>query len=341
MTAQAERDAARTRFLAAAGWGAARTETLAGDASARRYLRLHRPGGGTAVLMDAPPERGEDVRPFLRIGRHLETLGLSPPAILAEDAARGFLLLEDLGDDLYAAVLARAPEVADRLYAAAIDLLVALHAHAPPEGLAPYGPEAMAPLAGLAAEWYLPGVTDTPPPGRAGAALVVACRAALERCAPETPVLTLRDYHAGNLLWLPERTGVARVGLLDFQDAMAGHPAYDLVSLLRDARRDVEPALRQRMTARYVAATGHEPDRFAAACAALSTQRNLRILGVFARLWLRDGKPFYIDLIPRVWGHLQDDLAHPALAGLREVVDQTLPEPTPAGLDRLRARCPA
>ena len=333
-----DRDAQIAAFAADAGWGAAERRSLAGDASNRRYLRLVRPDGARAVLMDAPASRGEDVRPFTAIARHLSGLGLSAPAILAEDAEAGLLLLEDLGDALFARVLERDPGQEETLYRAATDLLVELHRHAPPAGLASYAPAPMADLAALALDWYGDGIT-----GRTDPELRARLCALLARHLSDLPgideVLVQRDYHAENLLWLPERTGVARVGLLDFQDAMRGHRAYDLVSLLEDARRDVSPAIADTMLARYIAATGVDAAAFTTAFHWMGAQRNLRILGVFARLGLRDGKPHYLDLIPRVWTHLQTDLSHPALAPLAELLDEALPPPGAAALARLRAGC--
>jgi aminoglycoside/choline kinase family phosphotransferase len=323
-------------FLAAHGWGCATRHALAGDASNRRYLRLVRADGARAVLMDAPPDRGEDVRPFTAIARHLRTLGLSAPAILAEDTRTGLLLLEDLGDALFARVLESTPALESTLYRAATDLLADLHTHAPPAGLAAYAPPLMADLAALALDWYRHGAT-----GEENTTLRARFCALLETHLAALPgtdsVLIQRDYHAENLLWLPGRAGVARVGLLDFQDAMRGHRAYDLVSLLQDARRDVSPPVAEAMLRHYIAATGADADTFTTAFHWLGAQRNLRILGVFARLCLRDGKPHYIDLIPRVWAHLQTDLRHPALAPLAGIVAETLPAPTPAHLDALKA----
>jgi len=335
----ADRAAQIAAFIASSGWADAEARPLAGDASNRRYLRLIRPDGTRAVLMDAPAERGEDVRPFLHIARHLSGLGLSAPAILAEDTGAGLLLLEDLGDALFARLVERAPEIEPTLYEAATDLLVALHRHPPPEGLATYTPALMADLACLALEWYRRGATgdDSPERDRFRARM----EAVLNTLPDADTVLIQRDYHAENLLWLAGRDGIARVGLLDFQDAMRGHPAYDLVSVLQDARRDVSPALEKTMIARYIAATGQDADRFTAAYACLGAQRNLRILGVFARLWLRDGKAQYLRLIPRVWAHLVADLRHPALAPVAALVTSELPAPTPEILARLKSRCAA
>lgn len=323
-------------FLKDAGWGAAVRGPLAGDASNRRYERLWRQGQ-TAVLMDADPAKGEDVRPFVAIARHLSSLGLSAPAILAEDAAGGFLLLEDLGDALFARVVRDDPGQEEPLYLAAAEVLAALHAAPAPDGLAPYRPQ-MPELAALAVDWYAAGARTLVADG-ARAALAEALAEALDRLAPVTrPVLVQRDYHAENLIWLPDRSGPARVGLLDFQDARAGHPAYDLVSIVEDARRDVSPAVRAACVRRYLDLTGGTEEALDAAMAALGAQRNLRILGVFARLSMHYGKPGYVDLIPRVWAHLQGDLAHPGLAQVRMWAG-ILPPPTPERLQRIRDLC--
>jgi len=320
-------------FVNGTDWRGAKLTPLAGDASNRRYMRLAN-GQGSAVLMDAPAERGEDVRPFVAIARHLAAMGLSAPRILAQDTARGFLLLEDLGDDLYARVIPRSPEIEPEIYEAATDVLVHLHTQPLPSGLKAYHPALMADMAALAFEWYA-GDAGSLRRGAAHAAIL----AALADHASADSALIQRDYHAENLLWLPERHDNARVGLLDFQDAMRGHPAYDLVSLLQDARRDVPPQIEAAMIRRYIERAAVPADTFDAAYHVLGAQRNLRILGVFARLCLRDGKAHYIDLIPRVWDHLLRDLAHPALAGAALLILGALPAPTPEFLKDLKARC--
>lgn len=322
-------------FLAGTDWAAARRVRLAGDASNRRYDRLTDPATGrTAVLMDAPPDRGEDVRPFVRVARHLAGLGFSAPAILAEDDAAGLLLLEDLGDDLFARVLRRQPGLERTLYEAATDVLVGLHGTPPPE-VAAYDAGLMVDLACLAFTRYRAGITGDAD-GSVRDRFATRFSPVVEEWALADPVLVLRDYHAENLLWLPDREGLRRVGLLDFQDAMTGHRAYDLVSLLQDARRDVPAGTEAMMIARYVAATGVDDHGFRTAYAVLGVQRSLRILGVFARLGLDYGKPQYVDLIPRVWAHLMQDIDHPALAPVAAIVAENMPPPTPDNLARLR-----
>ena len=332
----ADRMAQIRAFLDQTDWRDATSAPLAGDASNRKYLRLTRPSGESAVLMDAAPESGEDTRPFLRIARYLCAQNLSAPQIYAHDEARGLLLLEDLGDALYARVVAADPSLEIPLYNAAPDMLLDLHQCAPPD-LPAYDAGLMTDMAALAFDWYAVGAGHAAPEARQE--FHAAMHAALSQHAPETDVIILRDFHAENLLWLPDRTGVARVGLLDFQDAMLGHRAYDLLSMLQDARRDVPPSVEAEMIARYVATSGVDPKRFDAAYHCLAAQRNLRILGVFARLCLKDGKPGYIDLIPRVWGLLQRDLTHPALANITRIVNAALPSPTPETLQILKSKC--
>ncbi|SMH44683.1 hypothetical protein SAMN05661107_1526 [Maritimibacter sp. HL-12] len=325
-------------FLASNGWQQANRMALAGDASNRRYERLSGgPGGRKAVLMDASPDKGEDIRPFVAIAQHLRSLGLSPPKVFSADQEQGFALLEDLGDTLFAQLLEDTPELEAELYLAATDVLLTLHA-APPPPAPDYGPQTMVPLAGLAYQWYGFGAT-----GRTDDTGMLSMQAELAsllaQLHPWKPVLVLRDFHAQNLFWLADREGPARVGLIDFQDAGIGHPAYDFVSLARDARRNVSRDTEARMIARYCSATGQNPDGFGLAAAIMSAQRSLRILGVFARLSMHFGKAQYVDLIPRTWSILMNDLAHPALERLRGIVCDDLPEPSPEILDALRAKC--
>ena len=308
-------------FLDAAGWGGARIAPLAGDASFRRYFRVH-VGDRTAVLMDAPPAH-EDVRPFVAIARHLARLGLSAPAILAEDVAGGLLLLEDFGDALVGPLLARGRGDEAAIYATAVDLLAGLCDRPLPDGLARYDRATLRREVDLFVDWYAPAAgLDVDRAGWATAWDAVLPAVA----APARPVLTLRDYHADNLVLL-DRPGTTGLGLLDFQDALAGHPAYDLVSLLQDARRDVDRALEARMIARFAeAAAIDDRDRFRADYESLGAQRNVKILGIFTRLWRRDGKRGYVERHPRIWRYLTRNLAHPALAPVARWFDANVPE---------------
>jgi len=322
------------RLVAAAGWAGAGRQHLAGDASDRRYFRLTQ-AGASAVLMDNPPGGADDPAAFVAMAAHLRGLGLSAPGVMAADTDNGFLLLEDLGDDLFARRLDRDPSCEAALYGPAVDVLCHLQAAPLPVGLPDLTADDWAKAAELAVTVYAQAATSAAadPSG-----LVRVLGAALRAHADGPRVLILRDYHAENLLWLPGREGLARVGLLDFQLGQAGQPGYDLVSLLQDARRDVSPATEAAMIARFVATTGAKA--FAAHYAVLGAQRALRILGVFTRLCVTVGKPAYIRLIPRVWGHLQRNLAHPALADLRAVCDTVLAEPTAEVLHRIESLCP-
>lgn len=325
-----------TAFLAQAGWADAARAPLAGDASARRYERL-RLGNRRAVLMDAPPASGEDVTRFSRMARWLLDRGFSAPRILAEAPAQGLLLLEDLGDDLVARLVAADPLREGPLYAAITETLGALHRHTPPDFLAPLDGPALGDLVRLTVDWYLPGIDA--PRTQAADDLAHLIEAAYARLNREAPVVALRDFHAENLLWLPDRTGPARLGLLDFQDAVAGHPAYDLVSALQDARRDVSARVEAQERARYANENGLEQDRFAAIYALLGAQRSLRILGVFARLCMAMGKAHYLDLMPRTWAYIERNLAHPDLLDLARAVAAALPPPTPDRLQRIKDQC--
>ena len=321
------------QFLQAAGWAGGEHLPVAGDASNRRYTRITRRDGASAILMDAPPNRNDSVAPFVAIANHLTAAGLSAPRIYHADIDYGFLLIEDLGDDLFARRMARDPTQSAPLYRAGTDLLIALH-KAPVMPLPMADAEWLSSMIAPVFEWYVQDASEDESERLKGLFLTLA-----RTLDSTSKVVALRDYHAENLLWLPDRSGVAQVGLLDFQDAVLGHPAYDLVSVLQDARRDVPAEIEQEMIARYIAATGCAAGPFEAAYALLGAQRNLRILGIFARLCLRDGKTHYVDMIPRVWGYVQRNLAHPELSDLRALINDTLSPPTPQFLEHLKSRC--
>ncbi|WP_170533194.1 aminoglycoside phosphotransferase family protein [Ruegeria atlantica] len=322
-------------LIAQTPWSNATRAPLAGDASNRRYERLTDPDTGrTAVFMDSPPGKAEPVEAFVRMANYLREIGLSAPEIYAEDTEFGFLLLEDLGDDLFARVLRQNPRMERELYEAATDVLIELH-KAPTLSLPSYDPTMMTELAALSFTKYAQAVLGE---HDADARIRFENRFAdiLHQETSGRKVVIQRDYHAENMIWLPDRDGVKRVGLLDFQTAMLGHPAYDLVSMLQDVRRDVAPGTEMRMVNRYIAATGEKDHDFRTAYAVLGAQRNLRILGVFARLAVDYGKPQYIDLISATWAHLMRDLDHPALVSVADLLRGALPAPTPENLDRLR-----
>lgn len=334
-----DRQIAIIDFLNVTEWRDAQRVTIAGDASNRRYDRLTKSDGSTAIFMDAPPDKGEDIRPFVHIAQHLASIGLNAPDIFSKDEARGFLILEDLGDDLFACVLEHTPDLETKLYEAAVDVLTHLH-KAPCPPLIPYDTNVMTELAALPYDWYILGATGQKDTTRTKA-FMVKFRALLAPLADAPQVLIQRDYHAENLLWMPQRDDVEKVGLLDFQDAMSGHPAYDLVSILQDARRDVSPNVQTAMKARYIAQNELNVADFDTAYALLGLQRNMRILGVFVRLCMRDGKAHYVDFIPRVWAHIETNMAHPALSSIAEMVSDDLPYPDENILTGLKEKCAA
>ena len=319
------RDRSRRAFLAGTDWRKARMTALTGDASFRRYFRLAG-GPSPALLMDAPPPQ-EEVAPFVRVARHLCNLGFSAPAVHAEDPERGFLVIEDFGDATFTRRLAEGADE-DALYRLAADTLIALHRHpgAASVDVPPYDAAALQREADLLIDWFLPAVTGAPAPQATAEEYRAVWRELYPLADTAPPTLVLRDYHVDNLMELPGREGSAACGLLDFQDALVGSPAYDLVSLVADARRDIRPALRDAMVERYLAAfPALNRTDFLAAAAMLSAQRNCKIIGIFTRLMARDGKPLYLQHIPRVWRLLEADLAHPALAPVRAWLDDAIP----------------
>jgi aminoglycoside/choline kinase family phosphotransferase len=325
-------------FLGAHFWADARRESIGLAWSHRKYWRLTAPDGATAVLMDAPPGL-EDTRPFVALDRHLAFHGFSVPGLIGVDVADGLLLLEDFGDDTFLHLLAHGLADEEGLYAAAVDVLAALRQAAPPApATLPDGSTFAAPIfdaatfiAGpeLVLDWYVPAVLGRAAPDGWRASFHAAWTAVEPLARGDIEVLMLRDYHVLNLMWLPEREGLSRVGLLDFQDASLGPAAYDLVSLLQDIRRDVPPALEAAMRARYAeaarAAGRFDGEAFDMAYAVLGAQRNARIAGLVFRKFHHEPRDYFLDFLPRIWRHLEADLAHPALAPVRDWFDTHLP----------------
>jgi aminoglycoside/choline kinase family phosphotransferase len=303
-------------FLQNAGWGGAEVEPLAGDASFRRYFRVRR-DGLSAMLMDAPPPH-EDPGPFLDVGAWLVEHGPRAPAIHAEDRRRGLVLIEDFGADRMRDWLDVNSEAESATYERAIDALVRLH-RSPPGPFPQYDMAVYQREAGLFTEWYCPAMKLEVDAEGYRNAFAEVLRPMLPRQQPGVTVL--RDYHAENIMLLPE----GEQGLIDFQDALVGHPAYDLVSLLQDARRDVSPTLERAMLDRYQRQVD-AGEHFEADYARLGAQRNAKIVGIFSRLWKRDAKPRYLAFIPRVWEALERDLKHPALGPVAQWFSQNVPQ---------------
>src|SRR5258708_18522871 len=337
-----ERLRALRSFLDQAGYGDATRRRMAGDASIRSYARLMR-DDGVVILMNSPrrPDGpaihdgksysaavhlAEDVKPFVAIANGLREAGFSAPAIHHADLETGFLITEDFGSQGFVDGDPPRP-IVDR-YEAAVDLLAALHRKALPEILPLVAPlsypipvfdtDALMVEIGLMLQWYLPA-RGAEPSEVLRAEFVAMWRDLLQEAEASARTWVLRDFHSPNLIWLGERNGIARVGIIDFQDAVLGPPAYDVVSLLQDARIDVPEASELALLTRYIKArrdadTGFDAAGFAALYALMSAQRNTRLLGTFARLNRRDGKPQYLRHQPRVWTYLNRSLAHPALA---------------------------
>ena len=301
-------------FLKSHGWEGAVVTPVAGDASFRRYFRVESTARGKAILMDAPPPH-EDPRPFIDIAQYLIGHQFRAPAIFATDLSRGLLLIEDFGDRRMREHLDEHPEDEAAVYRAAIDAIVRLAqtpaVHAQPYDMATYMREVQ-----LLSEWYMPamGISFD------ARAFDQLWTDALAPLADYQKVTVLRDYHAENIMLLED----GQQGIIDFQDALVGHPVYDLVSLLQDARRDVSPALEAEMLA-YYHATAKPGADFDAHYALLGAQRNTKIIGIFTRLWKRDGKARYLSFLPRMWALLERDLAHPALAPVKLWFDTHIP----------------
>jgi tRNA threonylcarbamoyl adenosine modification protein YjeE len=352
-------------LMARSGWIGARVHYLQGDASPRRYARLIRPASlpfphscafRTALLMDAPrqpdgpPIRNglaysriahlaEDVRPFVAVANALRQAGLSTPTILAHEMDHGMLLIEDLGDCVLGSEVASGKPQAP-LWTSATDTLLALRRVPVPEflplpdggeyRLAAFDPQALSIEIDLLLDWYWPALLGGPAPAAARVAFHAAWAPLFDRLQTLPKSWVLRDYHSPNLIHMPDRLPPADIGIIDFQDAMLGHAAYDLVSLLQDARIDVPAGLGAELLEHYCrTASAAEADfsegdlRFA--YAVLGAQRNTKILGIFARLARRDGKPQYLQHIPRIWGYIESNLASPHLSELRDWYDRYLP----------------
>ncbi len=316
-------------FLSANDLGSARREKLFSDASFRHYERIYT-DDKSLMLMDAPPEK-EDIRPFVNIDKYLRRSGFSAPQIHAEDEKNGFLLLEDLGNDSYTNVLAGRSAISGQynekdLYTAAIDVLIQLHRSTHPEKVIDYDYSLLMQEARLLVDWYLPNVGFSGNIKEAAEEYIEIWKELLSGANLEEKVPVMRDYHADNLMWLPERNGVERVGLLDFQDAVIGHPCYDLVSLLEDARRDVAGSTVDACIKRYLRnRKALDIKDFMLSYATLAAQRNCKIIGIFARLAIRDNKPKYLGYMPRVWGHLLNDIKHPELSPLKKWFSKVIP----------------
>jgi aminoglycoside/choline kinase family phosphotransferase len=339
-TSRLTREDAIRAFLARAGWADAARDPIPGDASFRRYERLRR-GAESAILMDAPPER-ENTRAFVNAQRYFAHAGYSAPTILFDGAEKGLLLLEDFGDESVSSRLRAAPQEEGAIYADAVTLLAGVAGqgltHLETSGchFAPYDAALLEQEVMLLAQWLLPEILPVGQAVEAVEAYAETWRGLLAQAELAPQVVTHRDYHADNLFLLANRQGVARIGLLDFQDAVLGRPAYDLVSLLEDARRDVAPGVVAENLARFAALTGVDEAALLREYAFYGAQRNAKILGIFTRLYRRDGKPRYLGMVPRVWRYFEHNLTHPALAPLKAWRERYITPPIEARILHLQ-----
>ncbi len=303
-------------FLNEHGWNGAIVTPVAGDASFRRYFRASRKDGRHAIIMDAPPPH-EDPRPFISIAEYLLQLGFRTPAIWGRNLERGLLLIEDFGDARMREHLDAYPEVEEATYRQAIDTLIRL-SDKPAAPLPPYDMDAYLREVRLLTQWYMPAM-DLPVDQAVFDELWSEMLLPISTQA-HRQVTVLRDYHAENIMLLED----GGQGIIDFQDALVGHPAYDLVSLLQDARRDVSADLESKMIAYYRASAKDVAD-FDLHYALLGAQRNTKIIGIFTRLWKRDGKERYLSFLPRMWDYLERDLEHAGLIKLKNWFDEAIP----------------
>jgi aminoglycoside/choline kinase family phosphotransferase len=327
-----EREQLKAKFIADNNCHEYVREAIPGDASFRTYERLTC-GGKTVILMDSPPLT-EDVKPFVKVANFLAKQNFSVPNILASDEKNGFLILEDFGNDSFTKLLA--PSNLDmleennlsehKIYKEAINLLAKLHKSPVPDGVVPYyDDEKLINEALLLTEWYIPILNGEAINNKLLEEYQIIWKHLLQytRYLPET--LVLRDFHADNLMWLDDREGVNRVGLLDFQDAVIGSPIYDIVSLLEDARRDISQELSEQMITHYLTI---RPDvlrkDLLASYSILGAQRNLKIIGFIARKAMRDKNSSYFSMLPRVWGYIEKDLKHPLLLPLKTWLDKVI-----------------
>ena len=316
-------------FLDEKGWGRARREPLVADASFRRYERLilaDRP----AMLMNAPPPN-ERVDEFITISQHLYSQGFSTPKIYAADISKGLLIIEDLGNETFTKALsAKEPKIETDLYNLAVDVLIKLQSnlreHILPQNTQAYSIDNLLDEAQLLCDWTWGALFGNKPEIKVIDSYQAAWREALVPFIKKDETLVLRDYHVDNLMFLKNRSGIAKCGLLDFQDAVIGHRAYDLMSLLEDARRDISSEIKETMLERYLSAfPSLDKKSFSSAFAVFAAQRHAKVIGIFTRLCMRDGKTEYLKHIPRVWRLLKKSLSHPSLAPVANWFDSNIP----------------
>ena len=318
--ADAAREENKKEFIAKAGWSEAAREAIPGDASFRHYERLCLHGNQNAILMDAPPGV-EDIKPFVKVDEILAKCGCSVPKIISKDEDKGFLLLEDFGRYAYSRVVRENPEREAELYHAAIDALAMMGKKGADDTLPPYDKEVLEREVSLFADWLLPAVFNEHQVQIMRREFMTLWDEIASTMPLEPEVVVHRDYHADNLFWLHGKKDAEAVGMIDFQDALSGRAAYDVVSLLKDVRRDVSEEVEASALKRFVEKSGRDEETFMKDYVFYGVQRNAKILGIFMRLYHRDGKDVYLNLMPRVWRLFMRDLNHIMFAELKLWMD--------------------
>ncbi len=323
------RETLKEQFLTKCNLGNFEKSLLKKDASHRLYERIIKEDKSTLILMDAPPEK-ECAKSYLKVANFLTSNNFSAPLVYEQDTENGFLLLEDFGDNLYTKILSqpqKSTELEEQMYEKAIDVLIELH-KIPTKSLAfeAYDETKLIKEAKIFVQYYIEILNNDVVRKETLEEYIVIFKHLLTLADAFSKVVVLRDYHADNLMWLPDRQDIKKVGILDFQDAVIGSPLYDLVSLLEDARRDVSPELAEKMKNRYLKAFPLIPKKeFNMAYAILALHRNLKIVGVFARLATLHKNNYYLTLLPRVWRHINNGVKHPMLMPIKKWLNKVVP----------------
>jgi aminoglycoside/choline kinase family phosphotransferase len=327
-----KRDLALMDFLNATGWSNAERIPLRQDASKRRYFRITSGNRKSAIVMDIPPDASEKPDDIIRLTNFLGSIHLGAPEIYDVDLKNGFLIVEDLGESRFADEFLIRPDLQEPRYNAAIDMLAFLQSHQPEFDLPRGDPHTLSNMVDPLFKHYCLCDLDF---GQKQS-LIGDFRNILERVWGEDMVISLRDCHAENLIWANNNSGLAQVGIIDFQDAFMTHPIYDVVSLLCDVRRDIDPQLREQLIDRYVDQSKRSKETVLAAFHAISVQRNLRILGVFGQL-AQNGRTHYLEWAPRAWSFVNNGLNHPSLEPIAQRIRDIVPEPKPEHLERIKS----
>ena len=339
------RNEAIEKFLLHSNWKNSPRKFLEGDASSRRYETVAL-DGNTSILMDMPQKPdgppvkngkpysaiahlAEGISSVVRANEMLLAQGYSAPIIAKSDIGNGLAIIENLGTSVFGSMMRSGTDVREPMQTT-VALLADMATKDWPTTIPSYDTEAQVIETDLLISWFWKFIHGSEPAHTLHESFERIWRQILPLTHYEKPHWVLRDFHSPNLIWIPERQDLQRVGLIDTQDAVLGHPAYDLVSLLQDARVDIEFEWADELYALYgnlrAQQGAFEREKFSAAYAVLGAQRATKILGIFARLAKRDGKPAYLKHMPRVSRYLKRNLEHPSLAALKMWYLEHMPE---------------